>query len=303
MRNTNNLQSNSNTIQTKTTQFHTYLSKSTSLNHSKTHLKFNNLLTKSNLKSKSLSMLNFLKNKELINKTGSPNKPSHKQKLSNFLNIHLTKHNPIIKSMMLIKQQKRPYKNIIRIQSKHISNNSLNNIYSTRNNMHRGISYSTYNINDVKLKLLNENVPSNYNERRSCSPINNDCPCEGSNIKVQVKQMRIPVLYRKSKNEKINELNRRFIYEYYNERTKRKYKEKGKNDEECNNDNNNNDKEGGSIMKVNSVYLNEVVGYMEKKDSRFKSFVIEDGRFPLRNLEIINQTVKSAKNSKIFFPK
>ena len=69
MRN-NKLHSSSNTIQTNKTQFHTYLSKSTSLNNTKTHLKFNNLLTKSNLKSKSLSMLNFLKNKELIKKMG-----------------------------------------------------------------------------------------------------------------------------------------------------------------------------------------------------------------------------------------
>ena len=299
MRN-NKLHSSSNTIQTNKTQFHTYLSKSTSLNNTKTHLKFNNLLTKSNLKSKSLSMLNFLKNKELIKKTGSTNKPSHKQKLlSNFLSVQITKHNPIIKSMMFIKQQKQPFKSIIRIQSKHISNSSFNNVYSTRNCMHRGISYSTYNINDMKLKLLNENVPLGYNERRSCSPKRNDYPCEGNNIKVQVKQMKIPVLYRKSKNEKINDINRRFIYDYYNERSKRKYKDKVKNNEDFNESN----KDCASMMKVNSVYLNEVVGYMEKKDNKYKSFVIEEGRFPLRNLEIINRTVKSAKHNKIFFPK
>ena len=161
------------------------------------------------------------------------------------------------------------------------------------------MTFSTYNINDMKLKLLNENVPLNYNERRSCSPKGNDCPYGANDATVQVKQMKIPVLYRKSTNERLNDFNRRFIYDYYNERSKRKYKDKVNDDEDCYND----EKEYDSIMKVNSIYLNEAAGYVERKDSTFKSLDIEDGRFPLRNLEIINRTVKSAKQNKIFFLK
>ena len=240
--------------------------------------------------------LNFHKDKHV--NTSKPNSPQ---------NIKTPKH------IYTLKMSRNNSFTINTCVNNNVFNNNDLKHNSSLKKHNSNLHYSTYNVNDINLKLLNENPstsPSrfqipNINNTNQLLRRNNSSLVSSPNIqrhiayatykrrslnktnkmKLKVKQLQIPTLYQKPKNTQINEYNGIVYYEYYNARKLhkkgtftylgKKYNWKELMEEYYLKDNKTN-------MKINNIYINEV---------------LSNEKFPLKNLEILNKAIYSFENN------
>lgn len=374
-----------------------------------------------NNKDQSLSLQNFLsKTKQLKYYAHIENKKKNSQQrhFKNYFNIKSVRNNPIIKAMMTKKKKpsqkakaniysynKQSFNKSSILFNSHINtnkneNNIHNNVLShnlynsnSTKQLHSSISYSTYDVNDRKLKLLNSNnscsninnnisnsnnnkhksskLSMEYNSKIQLQPYhinhytnskenNNTSTSNILHSKVQnskekevklfkstfpIKQLKIPILYKKPKNTQINEYNGSLYCQYYSKKSnllRRKdsqdintkcalfdnlqYNQKGKlarnrprtswdngNQRQLFNNSNSSWKEIRDnftikeiqpSIKVNNFCINDVFDpqfdthfLVSKLTKRNNSAILIEDKFPLKNLEIINRTVSSAKKN------
>ena len=322
------LQTNSKDTQTpKSKHFHKTINiNQNNIKKRKTHHKGINLF----LNKETQNTISYQSNSKHLPQHITPNK-DNKSKQSYFqtcLNFH--KDKPANTSKPTSPQNIKTPKNVYSFRLSRNSSFTLNtcvNINGFNNNnlkhnsslkkFNSNLYYSTYNVNDINLKLLNDNpttspskvqIPSINNNNKTNQTLrrNNSslvssqnsqkhyaltthkrCSLNKNNkMKFKVKQLQIPTLYKKPKNTQINEFNGIVYYEYYNARRLYKkdmfmYLGEKYNWKELMGEYYLKDKK--TNMKINNIYINEV---------------LSNEKFPLKNLEILNKAIYSCRNNK-----